>query len=490
MGRRKHNSQEVQQRELPFETREFRYHSGENNKKRKNVLYDPRSEDAFWNDDYDVHSARAREQLRNFAMLSWMIDKHIDFVATFDVEFKTGHDWLDDWLTELLAWWSQAENFDVGRRYSLYQYLRVNEAQRVLNGDMGTLKMADGRVLAVTSEQIDSANVNVNSYGRDTETWFRGVRVHPVTTEATKYRILQRNINDGGLSNKFFDVPASSFYLHADRKHYPNLIRGISPIANSINSIQDCYEGINWHLVKMKIAAMFGVILFESKNALPGQRHNPVTGEVVKTQDQNKPKYDTVKLGDSVASLSMQQGEDIKVLESRIPSTETQAFYEAVTMVALKSLNIPYSFYYEKFTNFYGSRGALIHYIRSCESPRRSNTEFLNHILKWRITKWITDGYIRLPKGYDARQIRWQCVPRGIPLWDPSKETDGVVKAIDAALTTPQNACMEIGTNYYENIEKIKEARDWAAKFGIVPNWKSETAPDVNNTVKGDNDDE
>ena len=330
MSRRNRHNQDLQQRALPFETRTFSYHSGQNNKKRKNVDYNPSSEDRIWQDAYEVHSGRAREQLRNFAVLSWMIDKHLDFVSTFDIQFKTGMDWMDDWLEELLKWWAQEENFEVGGRYSLFQYLRVNEAQKILNGDMGTLKLADGKVMAVESDQLNSGYQNLGNG----ENWFRGVCVHPVTTKPIKYRFLKRNIQDGGLSNKYVDAEAGNFYLHADRKHYPNLIRGISPIANAINSIQDCYEGIDWHLVKMKIAAMLGVVLFESKNSLPGQRQNPVTGESVKPQEAGKPKYD-VKLGDGVASLSMQVGEQLQVIESKIPSTESQEFYKVVMMIGL-----------------------------------------------------------------------------------------------------------------------------------------------------------
>jgi capsid protein len=474
MGRKKDKKRACEQQPvLPGfvadeSVRLLRYHSGQNNnKKRDNVMPDDRSEDGFWNDDYAVHSARAREQLRNFAMLSWMVDTHLNFVSLFDIQFKTGVDSLDDWLQELFEWWSQAENFDVGKRYSLFQYLRVNEAQKVLNGDFGTLKFADGRVMGIDADRID------NGYGRHDENWFRGVYVHTKTMEPLTYRVLQRNLNDGSINNKFIDVPASNFYLHAERKHYPNLIRGISPLSNSINSIQDCYEGIDWHLVKMKVAAMLGVATFESKNRLPQMRVNPHTGDPV-SDDPNKRKYD-VKLGAGIAAVSMDVGEDIKIIESKIPSSESQEFYKAVTLIALKSLNIPYSFYSEDFTNFYGSRGALMHYIRSCEAPRQANIEFLNHHLKWRITKWITDGYIKLPRGYDVQKIRWQCVPRGFPFWDPSKEINGVIQAINAGLMTPQEACMQTGTNFYENVEQLKEARDWADKIGVPISWETQS---------------
>jgi capsid protein len=170
----------------------------------------------------------------------------------------------------------------------------------------------------------------------------------------------------------------------------------------------------------------------------------------------------------------MEVGDDVRVIESKIPSTESQEFYKAVTMVALKSLNIPYSFFSEDFTNFYGSRGAMVHYLRSCEAPRQANLEFLNHHLKWRIAKWITDGTIKQLKGYDVNKIRWQCVPRGIPFWDPAKEMEGVNKALTAGLMSPQQACMQIGTNFYENIDQIREALDYAEKIGVTISWETQ----------------
>ena len=421
--------------------RMFRYHSGLNSQNRNNVTPDPRGEDYLYSDQQEIHVTRTREQLRNFSVLSWMIDKHLDFVSTFDIQFKTGNDHLDDWLTELLAWWSQAENFDTGRRYSLFDYLRVNDAQKVIAGDMGTLKFQDGRVMGIVSDQIDRP---YNARGPN-DNWFRGIKVDPVTWEPLRYSIRLRDVRNGDLSRDYIEVPAGQFYLHAERKHYPNLIRGISPVSNSINSIQDCYEGINWHLVKMKVAAMFGVVMFENTGvALPQIAVDPDTGEPIEAK--KGAKYD-VNLGRGILALNMERGEDIKVVESKVPSTETQTFYEVVVLIALKSLNIPFSFFREDFTNFYGSRGGLLHYLRSCVAPRQANIQFLNHHIKWRITKWIIDGFVKLPKGYDLRNLQWQAIPRGFPWWDPSKEIAGILAAIQAGLMTPQEACLQTGTN-------------------------------------------
>ena len=408
--------------------------------------------------------------------------KHLSVLSIFRVQFDTGLEWLDDWLMDLFTWWSQAENFDAGGRYSLSQYMRVNEAQKILHGDMRTLKMVDGRAVAIDSDQLE------NGYEYPNTNWFRGVRIHPVTRRATAYRIIPRTLQYGELNHQAaFVVPAGNFYLHAERKFYPNLIRGISPLAPALNSIQDCYEGINWHLVKMKIAAMFGVAIFEDKNAMGMERRiDPATDEIV--EEKPKPKYDVKMNG--VKAISMERGENIEVIESKIPSTESQEFYKTVTMAYIKALNLPYSFYDEKHTNFYGARGALMHYIRSCDAPRQGNVAFLSHHLKWRITKWITDGYIKLPRGYDPRRIRWQCVPRGIPIWDPAKEGKGMDNAVRAGYTAPQKVCMEMGTDYYENIELTKEARKYAARHGIIPSWTIAEMPENGGNTPNNKEDE
>jgi capsid protein len=472
-------------------TKIFQYHAGANAENRLKVAFDPTSEDAVWSEGYELAVARARHLLRNFPVLAWIIDKHLDFTAVFNVEFqceKTSGEknkiWsrIDDQLETLFEWWSQAENFDVGKRYSLPHYLRINEAQKVLFGDMGTLKMADGRVMAVASDQIK------NGYGSDWQgqNWFRGVRVHSVTGEACAYSFCRRNI-DGSLNEReLVRVPAGNFYLHAERKHYPNLIRGISPLANALNSIQDCHEGLQWHLIKMKIAAMFGMVLFEDKNAMPNRRIDPDTDEIVQDETK-KSKYD-IKLN-GVTAVSMERGEDLKIIDSKVPSTESQEFYKMVMMVALKALNLPYSFFSEDFTNFYGSRGAVMHYIRASGAPRRGNIDFLNNLLKWRITKWIINGDLILPKGYDVRQIRWQCTPRGIPLWDPSKEMKGVNEQFNAGLDCPQNMAAEIGTNFYKNIEQNKVALELMRTMGVPdPIWAQEQLQKPNKDESEEND--
>jgi capsid protein len=162
-------------------------------------------------------------------------------------------------------------------------------------------------------------------------------------------------------------------------------------------------------------------------------------------------------------------------------------------MAYIKALNLPYSFYDEKHTNFYGSRGALMHYVRACEAPREAKVAFMSYLLKWRITKWIVDGYIKLPKHYDVRKIRWQCVPRGIPIWDPAKEGKGMDSTVRSAYTNPQKVCMEMGTDFYENIELIKEAREFAERFGITPSWAIAEMIDnggqKQDPAKGDKDD-
>ncbi len=57
--------------------RRFSYHSGINNRNRDRVTPDERMEDFLYDERREIHVERSRRQLRNFSVLSWMIDKHL-----------------------------------------------------------------------------------------------------------------------------------------------------------------------------------------------------------------------------------------------------------------------------------------------------------------------------------------------------------------------------------------------------------------------------
>ena len=165
--------------------------------------------------------------------------------------------------------------------------------------------------------------------------------------------------------------------------------------------------------------------------------------------------------------LDLNPGDKAEFLESRSPASETTDFLKLIIHVALKALDLPYSFFDESHTNFYGSRGGLIQYLKSCRSKQADLQEFLNEITRWRLGIAVADGELELPRSIEFENLKWEWVPDGVPWWDPAKEVAGHSAAIAAGLDNPQRVCRSVGTDFYDNIDLIAEANDYAASKGV-----------------------
>ena len=174
-----------------------------------------------------------------------------------------------------------------------------------------------------------------------------------------------------------------------------------------------------------------------------------------------------VNLNRGPVSLDLNPGDDAKILESATPATETCNFLKLMIHVALKSLDIPYSFFDESFTNFYGSRGGLIQYLKSCKDEIADLQDFLDAWGDWRVGIAVADGEFKLPSGKEFTWLDWEWVPDGVPWWDPSKEVRGNSEAIAAGFTSPQRVCRESGTRFEKNIDETAAAMAYAKERGV-----------------------
>jgi hypothetical protein len=157
----------------------------------------------------------------------------------------------------------------------------------------------------------------------------------------------------------------------------------------------------------------------------------------------------------------------MKVVESTTPSTQTTDFLKLMIHVALRTLDIPFSFFDESFTNFYGSRGGLIQYLKSCKTKINDLQDLLIWWTDWALALAVFRGEIILPSGMMMADITYDWVPDGVPWWDPVKEVTGQRMAIAAGLTSPQRACRESNTEFQDNIDQIAEAMAYAASKGV-----------------------
>jgi capsid protein len=125
--------------------------------------------------------------------------------------------------------------------------------------------------------------------------------------------------------------------------------------------------------------------------------------------------------------------------------------------IALKSVDIPYSFFDESFTNYAGNRQAWLLYDQGAEAKRTDNRELLNQLTAWRIGLWILDGELTIPRsvGSTIEDIQWEWLARGIPWIDPLKEIKADVKAVGAKLTSRQRITKRNGDDWFEIMDEL-----------------------------------
>jgi capsid protein len=313
---------------------------------------------------------------------------------------------------------------------------------------------------AVESDRIDNPPARVGNRKFDLTQWVSGVQLGP-SGEARAYAIYNRT--DKG-SNAFDRVvPASNMFFHGFYERFDQ-VRGISPVAAALNAWQDVYEGFDYALAKIKVAQLFGLVFFRDAT-------EPLDGTVATVDSDEDGTADSgyeVEFGKGPMQLDLNPGDRAEFLESKSPPAETVKFFQIMIHSSLKALDIPYSFFDESFTNFYGSRGALIQYLKSCRSKIQDLQELLDEITRWRLGMAVFDGELELPRMMDFEELAWEWVPDGVPWWDPAKEVSGHGMAIAAGLDNPQRVCRQSGTDFYQNIDLIAQANAYAKERGVA----------------------
>jgi capsid protein len=397
-----------------------------------------------------------RDIQRNFAVAAWAIRKHLDFVSSFTFDAKTGIDGFDEDLEAFMESWQ--DQCDVAGRHPLPRLIRLSEARSVVDGDVLIVKLASGQIQAIEADRIKS---QIGQGGPSRE-WVHGVRVNP-SGRALGYAIHRRW---GDRLEYERTVPAANAHLHA---YYERIdqVRGISPIASGFNTLRDCYEGFDYALAKAKIAAMFGLVLY--RDAIDAAA--PVTAD---STDQDgpgcpKPGYE-IDFGKGPVMLDLDPGDKAEFLENKTPPTEFQEFSRLMISVALKSIDIPYSFFDESFTNFFGSRAALMLYIKSAKTKQDNLRALLRGLTNWRLRLAVMDGDITLPRGMDVSQIEYEWIPDGVPWWDPAKEIAGDIAAIGSTLRSRREIRKErYGDDWFRVVDELAEENEYLAAKGVTP---------------------
>ncbi len=371
-----------------------------------------------------------RDLRRNFTLSAWMIRKHLDFVATHEFQSKTGNKDLDRQIEKLVKWWGLKNNFDISGRHGLHEFIRLAEGGRVVDGDFFIWKSKRGYVSGIEGDRIANPMYGAGLPANIIKEYKNGVR----TDKSGRHKsyLLNDRVWDGG-TLKFNKVLSARDVLQFAYRDRIDQHRGISPMAAGINSLQDTNEAIVYALARAKISQIFAFAMKRASAEAAGE----VSGGTDEDGNTDKSEF-TVDFGKGPIVLDMGPEDVAEFLESKQPSEELQTFLQATMSLALKALDIPYSFYNESFTNYSGSREALLLYFQSAREKQRAVQELLNSLTHWRLTLWILDGKIILPSSMTLADVEWEWHPTGIPWIDPLKEVTADNKAVEGMINSRQ----------------------------------------------------
>jgi capsid protein len=393
--------------------------------------------------------ATTRDMRRNFIVTRWAIHKHIDFVVDHKFKADTGNKDFDKTLEEFFQFASRAENFDKSGRHSLRKFMRLAESSRIVDGDFFAIRLRGGYLQAIEGDRVrNPKTVNrISVMGLDGEPdWTEGVKTNKYGRPSI-YAIHTRSESGGGFEYEGSvgarKVIPLGFFDRFDQ------VRGISPLSAAVNTLKDLYESYDYALAKAKVAQLMTLKITREADWGLGQDED----------DDSTANSREVTFDKGPQILDLDSGEDADFLSTGTPGEETAAFWQEMTGLVLKSLNIPYSFFQENHTNFFGSRSALILYLRAVEQWREDITNFMNDWLCWRLKVGQLKGEINLPADFDCDPKNWKWIPTGIQYWDPAKEVKADTAALEAGLTTRSQIRAErYGDSWDDDVYPIMQA--------------------------------
>lgn len=425
----------------------------------------------------DRMTAAGRDLARNFTLTAWMIRRHLDYCATFELHATHDDQSLGDDLAAAFAEWSKPAAFDRSGRHDLWRYLRLAESRAVVDGDFLTVRLDDGTIQGIEADRIRNPAADRTAEPPAGFKWQNGV-LCDIGNRAAAYQVHRR-------AKLRFEpealVPAEFAHLHAYYERYEQA-RGVSPLSGALSNFRDCQESIDLALAKAKVSQLFALAIKRNADTAPAALTSTSTGPG------KKKRYD-VDFGRGPVLLDLEPGDDAAFMGENSPSTSFRDFLQTVLIIALKALDIPYSFYDESHTNFFGSRGAWLHYERAALAKRRALLQLIDTWKRWRLETAIVRKEWTPPRSYTMAQLVGPLtfVPAGMPWWKPTEELKGDLDAIGAGLNNPERVARERqGGDVYENLKITARVIDYAKQLGVPVSFAPVPAPILAAPAQGD----
>ena len=377
----------------------------------------------------------------------WLIRRHLDYVASFQFHARTPDPAANYAIETFMTRWFKAINCDASGRHFFNRLLRLTEARAAIDGDIGILKVKGGYLQLIESDRIRNPTDKIDS------SWDHGVKT-VAAGRAVAY-CLHKRVGNGWEQERI--VSAVDIIQHGYFERYDQT-RGISPLAAGLNAMRDVYEGFDYGLAKAKVEQLFALAVYRDATQSMGSTDEVVDdgGEPVDVTGRYK-----VDFGRGPVLLDLQPGDKAEFLKGGGGQQDLVEFLTSIMQLAMKMLDIPYSFYDESHTNFFGSRAAWMHYERTSESKREALGSVLDRMTIWRLFLAITNGEIPgLPKSLSVADLDWEWVPTDLGGTQPRRSMVTSWPFGPASIT--HNASARDAARVTTRTTSIKSPRPWS----------------------------
>lgn len=470
----------------------FGYDAVTDRGRRRPSAADVRSEDLMLNSQQrrqvssDVHDLQ-----RNFSLCAWAIRRHLDFVASFRFHARTPDEGFNRELESLMTQYQRPYHCDAAGNHPFPRLLRLTEAGRVVGGDCGLVGMADGSLVGIEGDRIRNPDntATVAGEAENKRRWVHGVEVNG------RGRRLRYGVHARQGNGFVFDrtVPASRFFFHGFFHRFDQ-IRGITPLTAAVDAMKDAYDIKEYARLKSKAAQIVTLAIYSDLQDTAGELYNTVpqtadvNGDGDEDDDEDQGDRYEIDFSNGPQKLELEQGDRAEIVQDKTPSTEMVNFLNVSMASAIKALDIPWNFWDEAHTNFFGSRAAWLLYDRSCQDKRADVLELLRKITIWLVQTWIRNEVLgnglqlSLPSGWTMEDIKFEWVPVGVPWWKPQEELTTELQAVAAGVMDPYTVCKMHGFGDYEDnvrntLRALKFAQDTATEMEV--DWTPVFIPNV-----------
>ena len=396
-------------------------------------------------------SATTQDVNRNFSIASWMIRRHLDFVASNYFVCNTQDDEYNKYVEGYIRERGNADNFDAAGRHSIADAMRLIESSRTLDGDVFIMRLNNGKVQVIESDRVKTPDLDRQ---RDGDIWKNGLLLDKFGK--TKRVAVWRRSNGATYGGYEYErmIRSQNIWQVGYFQRFDQY-RGVSPLSSALNDLKDVYENKGYALAKAKVSQLFGMkFTRNAPDALPGSQFVDGSDDI-----DPRGRYD-IDFGKGSVLLDMMHGDDAEFLKNDTPSQQYQDFMLMTISMCLKSLDLPFNFYQENFTNFFGSKAAFLLYEKSTTPKQRQLQDWLRQWSLWQINRGIMDGTFRLPAGVTSAEelpVKWQA--EGLPWWDLAREIQPTITAIESNLMTMEQVIRERNNGEFADWRAVVDQR-------------------------------